>query len=200
MNFDRIKEETAAKEEGLEFWANKGQRKSKYFVYLAWGRESGGRELLLNVKDAEVTEDVLETNTLPPRNIIEYLNDLKEAYRNLRLIPCQGRVTIEADDVAERSSHISKRQVLAQSESWGTDLDIQYVRQLYRQHGWPDAFRRKDAENAVEELMEAVLDQRDDEWEREMEDWLSDCEQEEWSSGDESDYRELELTIATKHE
>ncbi|KJZ75291.1 hypothetical protein HIM_05217 [Hirsutella minnesotensis 3608] len=160
-DLDSIKQKTADGEEDLEFWSVKGQRKSKNFVYLAWGRETGGRELILNVKDSEITEDVLEMDTLPPRGIVEYLNELEEA-------------------------HISKEKVLAQSECWGSDLDIQYLRQLYRQHGWPEAIRRKDAENAAEGLMEGVLAQRDDEWETVMEDWMPDCELE-LSSGDGAD-------------
>lgn len=44
----------------------------------------------------------------------------------------------------------------AQTDSWETDLDVQYVRQIYREHGWPEAFRKDDAEKVLVEIIEAM--------------------------------------------
>ncbi|KND93935.1 hypothetical protein TOPH_01946 [Tolypocladium ophioglossoides CBS 100239] len=85
-----------------------------------------------------------------------FLKSLKEAYRSLQLISCVGRVTIEADHVYEREGPIT---------------EDEYIRQLYRQHGWLDAFRREDAERVVETLMETIVEQRGD-WQAENPTWL----------------------------
>lgn len=181
-DLEKILKQTAERAEDMEFWSNERRENPKHFVYIACGHESGGRDLILNVKDGEITEDIESVDTLSPRDIKEYFQELKEAYRSLRLIPCVGRVTIEADSVEERASHIDEEEVLAQSEEWGTNLDKQYIRQVYRQHGWPDAFRREDAEKAVEELTELVRERRNDwEWEVEGEEWLED----DWASQNE---------------
>jgi hypothetical protein len=182
-DLEMIKSESIEREEDFEFWSSKGKRHRKYFIYLAFGHEGGGRDLLLNVKDGEIIENVLEMDTLSPCDVREYLNKLKRAYRSLKLIPCLGRITIEAEKVPETSRNITEVEILAQSANWGTDLDVQYVRQLYRQHGWPDAFRREDAKAAVDSLMELVMERRDDEWEMEDEYWLSDGEPEDDGSG-----------------
>lgn len=67
----------------------------------------------------------------------------------------------------ELARTISEHEVRAQTEEWypGTNLDWQFVRQIYRQYGWPDNFRRDDAVNFLETLMEQDLDRRL-EWER----------------------------------
>ncbi|KYK58866.1 hypothetical protein DCS_05884 [Drechmeria coniospora] len=196
ISLERIKKETAQRECDFEFWSNDGIVNSKHFVYISWCRESGGRELLVNVKDGEISEDIMETNTLPPRDVNEYLEELKESYRSLWLIPCTGRVTIEAEDVKERAGRISKDDIIGQPEFWGTDLDIQYIRQIYRDYEWPDSFRRESAENAVGELMETIADKRYSEWEEEIEDSASessnaellDCLSEDKPEGDYSDH------------
>lgn len=173
-DLEMIKSDCTDREEDIEFWSTKGKRHRKYIVYLAFGHESGGRELLLNVRDGEIIEDVLETDTLSPCDVRRYLNKLKLAYRSLKLVPCVGRITIEAEKVPETVRKITEEEVLAQSANWGTDLDVQYVRQLYREHGWPETFRREDAKAAVDRLMELVMERRDDEWEMEDEYWLSE--------------------------
>ncbi|OAQ63637.1 hypothetical protein VFPPC_09706 [Pochonia chlamydosporia 170] len=184
-DLEMIKSDCTDREEDIEFWSTKGKRHRKYIVYLAFGHESGGRELLLNVRDGEIIEDVLETDTLSPCDVRRYLNKLKLAYRSLKLIPCVGRITIEADKVPETVRKITEEEVLAQSVNWGTALDVQYVRQLYREHGWPEAFRREDAKAAVDSLMGLVMERRDDEWEMEDEYWLSEGEAEDVSMSEE---------------
>jgi hypothetical protein len=170
-DLEDIESDSFRREGGLEFWSSNGRRNKKYFVYLAFGYESGGRDLLLNVRDGEIVEDVLRMNALAPRDVREYLDELKEAYRSLKLIPCVGRVTIGAEQVPEASGSITEEEFLAQGEYWESDLDIQYIRQLYRQHGWPDAFRREDAKAAVDRLMELVMERRGERCEMEDRDW-----------------------------
>lgn len=149
-----------SREEYIEFCSINGDVDPADVFFIAWGHESYGRELLLNVKHGEIIEEVIRVDQLGPYDVSSYFDSLKESYRNLKLIPCSGRVTIEAEDVEERVDQIRVEQVRAQTESWGTDLDIQYIRQLYRQHGWPQAFRKDDARKAVDELMDSMEEQR----------------------------------------
>ncbi|KAI5863673.1 hypothetical protein GGS23DRAFT_564907 [Durotheca rogersii] len=143
--------------EDIEFWTEEGEIADPAdVVCLALGRESYGRTLFLNVRDGEITEDMVRAQTLSQVDVQYYFETLEKAYRTLRLIPCQGRVTIEAWDVAEATDEITEEQVCAQADEWLTDLDVQYLRQLYRRHGWPDSFRGADALNAVHELIKAT--------------------------------------------
>lgn len=138
-------------------------------VCIADGGESFGRQLFLNVRDGSITEDMVRADTLDPVDVQDFFDNLKKAYRSLQLIPCPGRITIEAgenEDADQDGEHVTQDEVLAQTTGWWeTDLDIRYIRQLYRQYGWPDNFQRKAATQAVEELMKVVLERRDCEWE-----------------------------------
>ncbi|KAF2448472.1 hypothetical protein P171DRAFT_213397 [Karstenula rhodostoma CBS 690.94] len=130
-------------------------------LILAWGYESGGHYLLLDALRGEMTVDVVRYHLLSPEPIEDFFSDLKEAYRSLKLIPCPGRETEEAAWVPEGGQRIEQSAVLAQEDKWGTELDWQFVRQVYREHGWPDAFRRKEAVRAIEDLMALKAEERD---------------------------------------
>ncbi|KAK2831947.1 hypothetical protein FQN49_007007 [Arthroderma sp. PD_2] len=137
---------------------------SIHIIWIATGRESFGRQFFLDVKHGTITEYMLRADMLDPVDVRTFFDRLKEDYQTLRLIPCLGRITIESDRVEERSSDISKEEVLAQTEDQ-SDSDIQYIRQIYRQHGWPDAFQAAEAMNAVDEFY-GPIGGRDDAWER----------------------------------
>ncbi|OJD10787.1 hypothetical protein ACJ73_09697 [Blastomyces percursus] len=147
-----------------EYWVDFESSKGvlvdlKDVISITTGHESGGRELLLDVKHGEITEHMIRGNPLDPVDIRSYFNGLKEAYRSLDLIPCRGMVTI-IDESDEANDNITENQVCAQIEEWGTDLDIQYIKQIYRQHGWPYAFRRDDAEKAIDKLHDKLSAER----------------------------------------
>lgn len=135
-------------------------------LVIAAGYESGGREFVLDVEHGEITEDVIRFNTLPPVDVRDFFAKLKEEFRSLRLIPCPGRETQEADRVSELDREIAEEEIRAQTEQWypGTDLDWQFVRQIYRQYGWPHDFRRQEAVSFIDEFIERDKDVRD-EWE-----------------------------------
>ncbi|KAM0228962.1 hypothetical protein ACHAPO_010369 [Fusarium lateritium] len=130
---------------------------------LALGHETGGRHLWLNVRDGEITDEENKFQQSDPVDIKEYFNGLKEAYRNLILIPYPGRVTIEVlhpvDELPEGKT-VTEEEVIAQEQWWPTYLDIQYIRQLYRGFGWPNAFRKDEAFRAVDRLMEKLPEDR----------------------------------------
>jgi len=144
--------------EYLEIWCNDGEIvDQKHCIHIAWGYESGGREFVLNVLHGEITEDMLEVNQLDFKDIPSFFDELKEQYRTLKLIPCIGRETLEADSVPEREDEVTEEEFKAQTEeNFPTDLDIQYIRQLYRKHGWPEAFRREECFRAAKELSDSL--------------------------------------------
>lgn len=155
------------REEGLGLWFEDGEFDLNYVYCIAEGHESGGRELFLDTKHGQIIENMIRMQTLDPQDVESYFDELKQAYRSLKLIPCLGRLTIEADNVDERVQQISEEQVRSQTEEWGTDLDVQYIRQIYRQHGWPDSFRRDDAMEAVNQLLESMGEHRGG-WEKDF--------------------------------
>lgn len=156
-------------DQGFMTHGGRGDADPADVVCIADGGESYGRQFFLNVRDGSITEDMVRADSLDPVDVQDFFDNLKEAYRSLQLIPCPGRFTIEADESEEAGrygGYITQDEVLAQtSENWGTDLDFQYIRQLYRQYGWPDNFQREAATQAVDELMEVVQERRDCEWE-----------------------------------
>ncbi|EGP88761.1 uncharacterized protein MYCGRDRAFT_91624 [Zymoseptoria tritici IPO323] len=74
---------------------------------------------------------------------------------------CPGRevwlaTTSKAHEVSareERGGPITEKEVRAQEEDWGTELDELFVKQMWRQYGWPEAFRREEAVEAMEAFM-----------------------------------------------
>ncbi|KAM5368693.1 hypothetical protein ACJZ2D_009359 [Fusarium nematophilum] len=124
------------------------------------GTETGARDLYLNVWDGEVTEDCRLLDTVGPVDVRHFFDELREHYESLKLIPCYNRFMLEAQNVPEYSGVITEEQITAQSEEWGTDLDIQYIRQLYRGFGWPHDYRKDEAIQAVHDLMERIKDRR----------------------------------------
>ncbi|CAK1367619.1 hypothetical protein CB0940_11592 [Cercospora beticola] len=150
-----------------EVWCSKGgivdhQR----LLVIAGGYESGGRTLILDVLHGEITEEIIRHITCPAVDIKEFFEKVEEEYRSLQLIPCPGRETQEAHRVPERAEEISEEEVKAQTGEWFgfTDLDWQFVRQVYRRCGWPDAFRRQQAVELIGDFMASNKD-RTHEWE-----------------------------------
>ncbi|KAL2130041.1 hypothetical protein VTI74DRAFT_6970 [Chaetomium olivicolor] len=151
-------------------------------VCIAKGWESGGLDLYLNVHRGEIIEEVIKYPQKGEMEVGEFLESLKEKYRSLKLIPCRVRLTILAENTPEweGDGEITEADFVRQEEelkkkakekgwcSWcrfrPTHLDVQYLRQIYRRCGWPKAFRREEAERAVEELMA-----------KEEEPWFSDA-------------------------
>ncbi|KAJ4110263.1 hypothetical protein NW768_012023 [Fusarium equiseti] len=137
------------------------------FFPIALGHETWGRHIWLNARDGEIMEEANRMHDCEPVDLREYLDGLKQAYINLDLIPCRGRFTFEVvNDVGElpEGKRITEEEVISQDEEWETELDIKYIRQLYRDFGWPNAFRQDEAFDAVDELMDKIKDRRG-EWE-----------------------------------
>ncbi|KAK2874958.1 hypothetical protein FQN49_001907 [Arthroderma sp. PD_2] len=148
--------------EGLEFYSHDGEETELVDILcIASGRESGGRQFFLDVIHGELSEDIIRATQLSQMDIKTFLNQLKEEYRSLKLIPCVGRVTIDAWTFKERETEITEEEVRAQTEDGTTELDAQYFRQVLRQYGWPDEFRRDDAKRAIDEICNSMAGERD---------------------------------------
>lgn len=140
----------------------RGEGGHSHLLPIASGYESGGRAILLDTLHGEITVEVVRCGTCLPVDIKVFFDALKERYRVLELIPCPGREIEEADRVPKREELIGEEEVRAQSEKGGTDMDWQYVRQLYREYGWPDRFRREEAIKALQYFMAQDHERRDD--------------------------------------
>lgn len=110
---------------------------------LAAGDGNGWSVFFPNTVDGEINEIILSSSTPGPIPLKMWIDEMQNAYNCLHLIPCPGRVTMDCRDVSERKEQdvrITEDQFREQTEDWPTELDVQYVRQVYRDCGWPHAF------------------------------------------------------------
>lgn len=138
----------------MEFWSSEDEQDPSDVVCIAEGYGTYGRILWLLVKDCEIIEHLNKADALSAIPVEDFFSNLREQYENLKLIPGKGRITIEAEKVPKRKQRITKDEVNSQAEGLGTDLDIQYVRQIYRDHGWPHSFNLEAASRAVDTWLE----------------------------------------------
>lgn len=146
--------------DGDEFWTFEGFIDNQNVFALSEGYESGGRYLYLNARYGEINEDVVRMNLISAVDMKEYLGNMKEAYRTLKLIPCRQRIPLEVWDIPESTREITKEEVISQTDVWMTNLDVQYIRQVYRHYGWPDHFQREEAFKEVDEVMDLMEEKR----------------------------------------
>jgi hypothetical protein len=143
-------------DEDSEFWSTEDEVDEKDVVGFSRARENGSLFYLL-VKDCEIIEDLIEgsgaQSSIP---VDEFFENLKERYQTLKLIPARERETIDAERVPEIERRIMEEEVHAQTEDWETDLDIQYIRQVYRDHGWPNSFRLEEASKVIDDWQDAM--------------------------------------------
>ena len=129
-------------------------------IWISDGHESGGRDILLHARHGLVQEEMIRMNPAGVWDMREYFGNIKRQYRDLQLIPmrCMEEV-VECEYVDERGEgepEITWKQIRNQKDEDGefedgiTDLDVQYLRQVYRQYGWPDAFRREECWDYIE--------------------------------------------------
>ncbi|VBB75931.1 Putative protein of unknown function [Podospora comata] len=135
-------------------------------IPLTVGWESGGIVLILDVQRGKIIEEELRCDS-KMYDAQEYFDMMTCKFRNLERVPCDGRILGEFGEMKERQEPVTEEEFLGQdpNEGWGTDLDKAYIKQLYREHGWPDNFLREECFWVVNDLMEMVMETRDDEWE-----------------------------------
>ncbi|CVK86486.1 uncharacterized protein FMAN_06243 [Fusarium mangiferae] len=124
-----------------EFWSSEGEQTDPSdVVCIAVGHESFSRELWLNAKDCEIFEDFHAGDMLDAVPVEDFFSSLKEQYQSLKLTPGKSRITIEAENVPEHGGEVKEQDVTDQIEEWGTDLEVQYVSQIYQDHGSTGSF------------------------------------------------------------
>lgn len=141
------------------------ERDSQHIIQIAAGWESGGVDLYLNTRAGEIVELVIRygDNTYDPR---QYVDGAKKQLETLQLIPYrEGFNMLLAGGVEDTDEHITEEEVLSEEGDWQTDLSKRYLRQLYREHGWPHEFRREQAFSAVDDLLVKMKERgRDTYW------------------------------------
>ncbi|SPJ71633.1 uncharacterized protein FTOL_01361 [Fusarium torulosum] len=160
LDFTEISRETLefyqAYDGDSEFWSTEDEVDEKDVVGFSRARANGSLFYLL-VKDCEVIEDLIEgsgaQSSIP---VEEFFENLKERYQTLKLIPARERETIDAERIPEIERRIMEEEVHAQAEDWETELDIQYIRQVYRDHGWPNSFRLEEASKVIDDWQDAL--------------------------------------------
>ncbi|CAJ0553233.1 Ff.00g117450.m01.CDS01 [Fusarium sp. VM40] len=163
--------------EAMEFWSSEDEQDPSDVICFAEGYGSYGRGLWLLVKDCEIIEELSEADVLSAVPVEEFFANLKEQYETLKLIPGERRIMIEAENVPDRKERITEDEVNSQTQEWGTDLDIQYVRQIYRDHGWPHSFNLETASRAIGNWLEpsgAAVGggPRGESWPHSSDDWV----------------------------
>ena len=148
-----------------EWWSTESRVPASWMLPLAPGCGSQASDFTLNVVDGEINERIFALGYAGPRGLEAWIEEMRELYARLRFIPCPGRETMDCRDVAERlaeDGRISEDEFRAQTEYWPTDLDVQYVRQVHRDYGWPDNFRREEAAAYLCPLLESI--EEENEW------------------------------------
>lgn len=135
-----------------------------HLLVIAWGYESNGTQWILDVSRGQIIEDIIGSTYCDGVDIKDFFEDLRHKFSSLVHIPCPGRETLLDITEPPQVVDITKEQVRAQTEHWGTELDLQFVRQVYRQHGWPHNFQRTEAVRFINELL-APDEERRGEWE-----------------------------------
>ncbi|KAK4442665.1 hypothetical protein QBC34DRAFT_479925 [Podospora aff. communis PSN243] len=108
------------------------------------------------------------------RDICDYIKKRKFQLRKLVHIPCPGRETMEIDhSLGKPEGEVTEEQVFAQEiKAWGTDLDFRYMRQVYREHGWPEEFEREECWEFIEGFLARMEeDGRREVWRRVDDAW-----------------------------
>ncbi|KAK0658503.1 hypothetical protein QBC41DRAFT_360568 [Cercophora samala] len=134
-------------------------------IPLTCGWESGGIILVLDTKRGQILEEVVRCDNRV-YDVQEYFDKMKREFSNLELIPCEGRILLGGGK-AQGEVLVTDEQFWGQGsdEWWGTDLDVAYIQQIYREHGWPESFRREECFRTVNALLDKVKEKRGSSWE-----------------------------------
>ncbi|KAM7216824.1 hypothetical protein V8F06_007801 [Rhypophila decipiens] len=148
---------------------------NKDMILLSVGHESGGRNIWLDVVHGRIWEDETRCDMVGNWDLVEYLDTMKGLLRDLKIIPAVGRICLDsAHETPERTveeGEILLEDVLQDTDDrdgfFGTALHVQFVRQEYRRMGWPDAFRKEEAEDWVRMLDRVCEGRLEASWEEE---------------------------------
>ncbi len=93
--------------------------------WIASVHEGGGIQIILNVSYGEIIEDHIMCQQLGPLEVEPFFADLKESYRSLNFIECEGRVTMAVDKmIQERYNIACEEDTRTQTQHWGGGFDV----------------------------------------------------------------------------
>ncbi|KAK3177721.1 hypothetical protein K4F52_009525 [Lecanicillium sp. MT-2017a] len=145
-----------------EWWSTLSQVPADWMLPLALGFGRDASNFYLNVIDSEVCEYSMGYES--PKPLEAWVAEMKDLYTRLRLIPCDGRLLLECKDVADSTRRIGEDEFRAEDGYFPTDLDVQFVRQVYREYGWPSAFRYGEAMAYLLPLLDEIAENNNDRW------------------------------------
>lgn len=135
-------------------------------ILLAQGNSNFGVDIVLDTRRGTIIENVIALD-VSEHEIEDYFAALREKFSSLQRIPSCGRgmEALDAHYIPETTRHITERDILnQQGQLWGTHLDLQFVRQVYRQFGWPDRFQKEEASAAMDIVLQKVDQTRRGGW------------------------------------
>ncbi|KAK5655736.1 hypothetical protein OQA88_5273 [Cercophora sp. LCS_1] len=113
-------------------------------IWIVMGYESGRTHVFLDTRTCLVKEYVIRMNGDKLCDVKTWIEGIIEEHRSLKVIPYPEKVSILCGETPERDREITIQELEGQVAGWGTDLDEQFLRQVYRGFVWPDAFRREE--------------------------------------------------------
>ncbi|KAK1759116.1 hypothetical protein QBC47DRAFT_371084 [Echria macrotheca] len=138
---------------------------------IAKGHESYGQQWVVDAEHGQIYVESLRCDRSGPYDLRVFLRGVMEKYRNLELISSPGRVTLDGSRVPERHGRVSEEEIMAEKAPFGeTDVSVQFVRQVYRDYGWPNSFQREECQKYINDLMTRLEEAGLESWER---DWKS---------------------------
>ena len=107
--------------------------------------------MYLDTKTGEMIVDEIRCGHDITCDVKEYFDWLKDQYVSLKMIKLPSEDTIESHHGNDSLGEVSESTVFAQPEGWDlTDLDQEWIQQIYKLHGWPgDDFRKEECMQAI---------------------------------------------------
>lgn len=133
---------------------------SKHILQIAAGWESGGNELFLSTRTGEMVTPLTGYGNNAD-DVREYVDRTKRHFETLQMIPYSEGFNNLAAGLVDIHEHITEEEILNAEGDWETDLAKRYLRQVYREHGWPKEFRREEAFSVVDGLLEKLKEREE---------------------------------------
>ncbi|KAM3530514.1 hypothetical protein NHJ13051_001347 [Beauveria bassiana] len=153
-----------------EWWSTLSQVPAAWMLPLALGVGREASSFYLNVVDAEVCEVVSGLGYDGPKPLDAWVDEMKQLFACLRLIPCDGKLMLVCGEVEDTEERIGEDEFRAEEGYFPTDLDVRFIRQVYREYGWPERFRYKEAMAYLLPVVEDIAKDNDDWW---WMDWMT---------------------------
>ncbi|KAJ8079139.1 hypothetical protein PM082_013427 [Marasmius tenuissimus] len=120
---------------------------SENVVVVAEGYESGGRNILLDLENGEITVEEIRCGRECQADVKEYFEDLRLKYKRLEIVPVPGHEPFERVRGRDREDEKLKNPLEMDRSGeydWILDEhDAKWISRIYRDYGWPGPQYRK---------------------------------------------------------